>query len=257
MTRERIHHIVEKGAHGSKVNLIFDYVIMTLIVLNVISLMLETVAEIRIPYWHYLHLFDLISVVIFTIEYLLRIYISSITHPSSNKLKSALLFMFSPFGLIDLLAILPFYLPLFIKSDYRFLRVLRLFKFARYNNSFNMIYSIIKEKKEELTISAFVTFLLLFVASFIMFHLEGPVQPEKFPNIFACFWWAISTLTTVGYGDVFPVTAGGKMLSGFIAALGIILIALPTGIISAGFIEKIGKRKHIVKHCPHCGKEIE
>jgi voltage-gated potassium channel len=257
MTRERIHHIVEKGAHGSKVNLIFDYVIMTLIVLNVISLMLETVAEIRTTYWHYLHLFDIISVVIFSIEYFLRIYISSITHPSSNKFKSALLFIFSPFGLIDLLAIIPFYLPVFIKSDYRFLRVLRLFKFARYNNSFNLIFSIVKEKKNELATSAILTFLLLFVASFIMFHLEGNAQPDKFPDIFACFWWAICTLTTVGYGDVYPITPLGKILSGFIAALGIILIALPTGIIGAGFIEKINKKKKDHKHCPHCGTEIE
>jgi voltage-gated potassium channel len=99
--------------------------------------------------------------------------------------------------------------------------------------------------------------MVLLIASFLMFHIEGDIQPDKFPNLLSCFWWAIATLTTVGYGDVVPITAGGKFLSGVIAVLGIGLVALPTGLIGAGFLEKIGKRKKEKNTCPHCGGEIE
>jgi len=200
---------------------------------------------------------------IFSVEYVMRIYVSDLTFPSSNKLKSAFKFIFSAFGLIDLLAIIPFYLPFLIKIDLRFLRILRLmrfmriFKIHRYNNSLTLIYSVIKEKKSELAITRFVALLILLVASFLMYNVEGDVQPDKFPNMLSCLWWAIATLTTVGYGDVYPVTGLGKFLSAIIAVLGIGLVALPTGIISAGFVDKIGKKKREPKRCPHCGEENE
>jgi voltage-gated potassium channel len=172
--------------------------------------------------------------------------------------------MFSPFGLIDLLAILPFYVPFIIKTDLRFLRILRLirffriFKISRYNSTLKLIWDVVKEKKAELQMTFFIALLMLLVSAFLMYHVENPIQPEKFTNIFSSLWWAVSTLTTVGYGDIAPVTALGKIISGFVAILGIGLIALPTGIISAGFIQKIDKNKLEVKKniCPHCGKEI-
>jgi voltage-gated potassium channel len=137
------------------------------------------------------------------------------------------------------------------------MRFLRIFKINRYNNSLNLIYSVIKEKKSELAMTGFVALLTLFVASFLMFEVEGEAQPDKFPNLLSCFWWAIATLTTVGYGDVYPITALGKFLSGIIAVLGIGLVALPTGLISAGFVEKIVKDKKRPKKCPHCGKDLD
>jgi voltage-gated potassium channel len=263
MLKQKIFRLVEKGAHGSKVNLLFDYSIMTLIVLNVVALVLDTVPVIKESLGTFFRVFEVFSVAVFTIEYIMRIYVSDITYPSSNRFKSALKFTFSVFGLIDLLAILPFYLPFLIKIDLRFLRVLRLmrfmrvFKINRYNNSLTLIYSVIKEKKSELAITGFVALLILLIASFLMFDIEGNVQPDKFPNMLSCLWWAIATLTTVGYGDVYPVTGMGKFLSAVIAVLGIGLVALPTGIISAGFIDKIGKSKKEHKTCPHCGKEID
>jgi len=261
--KQKIYRFIEKGSHGSRLNLIFDYFIMTLIMLNVVSIILETIPEIRNYLGDSLRIFDIFSVVIFTIEYLLRIYVADLTHPSSNIIKSRLKFIFSTFGLIDLFAILPFYLPFLIKIDLRFLRILRImrflriFKINRYNNSLNLIYSVIKEKKSELAMTGFVALLTLFVASFLMFEVEGTVQPDKFPNLLSCFWWAIATLTTVGYGDVYPITALGKFLSGIIAVLGIGLVALPTGLISAGFVEKIMKDKRKPKKCPHCGKDLD
>ncbi|HAF31108.1 MAG TPA: potassium channel protein [Bacteroidales bacterium] len=263
--KNKIFRLVEKGSHGSKVNRLFDIAIMTLIMLNVIAIILETIPEINQEFGKALTIFEIVSVIIFSAEYLMRIFVSDLTHPSNSRIKSILKFIFSGYGIIDLLAILPFYTPFLIKIDLRFLRILRLTRFLRvlkinrYNNSLNLIWSVIKEKKTELAITGFITFLILLIASFVMFYVESEKQPDAFPNILASFWWAVATLTTVGYGDIYPITGLGRLISGLIAILGIGLVALPTGIVSAGFIEKIGKNKNKeeLKNCPHCGKEIQ
>jgi voltage-gated potassium channel len=265
MMKTRIFELVQKGSHGQKSNLIFDYSILTLIILSVISIVLESIPEIYKEIGEQLRVFNIFTIIIFTIEYLLRLYVSDLTHPTNSKIKSALKFIFSGYGLIDLLAILPFYIPMLIKVDLRFLRILRLtrilriLKVNRYNNSLILIGTVIKEKRSELTVSGFVTLLLLILASFIMYYVEGSAQPEAFPNILSALWWAVATLTTVGYGDIYPVTGLGKIISGFIALLGIGLVALPTGLISAGFISKLENKKSDSeeKRCPHCGELIE
>jgi voltage-gated potassium channel len=215
-----------------------------------------------------LRIFEAFSIIIFSIEYLLRIYISELTHPARTKLGSALRFMFSFFGLVDLIAILPFYIPYIIKADLRFVRIFRLFRFfrifklSRYNRTLQMIWDVIREKKSEFIMTFFISLLLLLVSAFLMYYVENPVQPDKFRNIFSSLWWAVSTLTPLGYGDVAPVTTPGKVISAIVAIIGIGLIALPTGIISAGFIDKISSRnkedrKEGTKVCPHCGKRLE
>jgi voltage-gated potassium channel len=262
--KQKIYNLVEKGAHGSKINLVFDYFILCLIVLNVTAVALDTLTGINVALIQFLRIFEIFSIIIFTIEFLMRLYVSDITHPAKNKFYSALKFIFSPFGLIDLLAILPFYIPFIIKVDLRFLRILRLirffriFKISRYNSTLKLIWDVIKEKKAELQMTFFIALLMLLVSAFLMYHIENPVQPEKFTNVFSSLWWAVSTLTTVGYGDIAPVTTLGKIISSFVSILGIGIIALPTGIISAGFIQKIDKDKLMGKRniCPHCGKEI-
>ena len=262
--KEKIYRLVEKGSHGNKINLIFDYVIMSLILLSIISIILESIKEIGPDFRLLLDWFDIFSVSIFSIEYLMRLYVSDLSHPTKNKFKSVLKFIFSINGLIDLFAILPFYLPLLIKIDLRFLRTLRLIRFLRilkinrYTKSLNLIWSVLKEKKSELAVTGFVTLLLLIFASFIMYNVEGDKQPDSFPNILAAFWWAVATLTTVGYGDVYPITGLGKFISGLIALLGIGLVALPTGIIGSGFIDRLkSDKKDEEKTCPHCGKKIK
>lgn len=263
MIKHKTYKLIEKGDHGSRINLLFDYAIMILIVLNVIAIIFETIPEISNPLQGFLRIFEIVSVLIFSVEYILRIYVSDLTHPSNSRIKSAFKFILSTYGIIDLFAIIPFYLPFLIKVDLRFLRILRLMRFMRilkinrYNNSINLIWAVFKEKKSELAITGFITLLILLIASFLMYYIEGPAQPDKFPNIIASFWWAIATLTTVGYGDVYPITAFGKFVSGLIAVLGIGLVALPTGLVSAGFMEKIGKSDNKPKKCPHCGKDIE
>lgn len=262
--KQRIYKLISKGSHGNKWNRVVDYIIMTLIILSVFSIIMESMDELNQQFGLYLYLFDVFSVIIFTIEYVLRIYISEFTHPSSGRLKSAIKFITSPAGLIDLLAILPFYLPMLIKMDVRFIRMLRLTRFLRilklnrYNKSLHMILEVFKEKRSELAVTGFVLFLILLMASFIMYYVEGDAQPEAFPDILSAFWWAIATLTTVGYGDIYPITSLGRLISGIIALLGIGLVALPTGLISAGFINKIEKNKLANgTKCPHCGKKID
>jgi voltage-gated potassium channel len=263
MMKQKIYNLVEKGAHGSKINLIFDYFILTLIVLNVTAVAIDTLTGLNAGFLQLLRIFEIFSIIIFTIEFLMRLYVSDITHPASNKFYSVLKFIFSPFGLIDLLAILPFYIPFIIKTDLRFLRILRLirffriFKISRYNSTLKLIWDVIKEKKAELQMTFFIAFLILLVSAFLMYHVEGPVQPDKFTNIFSSLWWAIATLTTVGYGDIAPITTLGKIISGIVAILGIGLIALPTGIISSGFVSKLNNSKKSKIICPHCKKESE
>lgn len=250
-----IHGLVEKGENGKRINKNFDKFILWLITLSVVSVILESVDDVEREIGAILYWFNLLAVVIFSLEYILRIYISDITHPSKSRTKSILKFIFSFYGIVDLLAIMPFFLPMIIPIDLRFLRVvrltwvLRILKVNRYNNSLNLIWSVLKEKKEELAVTGFLTFLILLVSSFLMYYIEGDVQPENFPNIAASFWWAVATLTTVGYGDVYPITAAGKVISGIIAILGIGIVALPTGIIGAGFMNKIEEKRNGKEKC--------
>lgn len=265
--KARIYNILEK--EGSHANLVFEYFIVTLIILNVVSIGLDTIRELDPRMVAALNIFEAFSIVVFSIEYLLRLYISDLTYPASTKSGSALRFIFSFFGLIDLAAIIPFYIPFLIAADMRFLRILRLirffriFKLSRYNNTLQLIWDVIREKKSEFIMTFFISTLMLLVAAFLMYYVESPVQPGKFRNIFSSLWWAVATLTPLGYGDVAPVTTPGKIISAIVAIIGIGLIALPTGIISAGFIEKISKKEKDNEKkddddiiCPHCGNKI-
>lgn len=262
MFKRICYQIVEKGAHGKRRYLAFDNLIILLIVLSVISITLESIPDINPIFRKFLQYFDAFTIMVFTLEYFMRIYVSDLTHPSKNRFRSAVRFMFSFQGLIDLIAILPFYIPMIVRIDLRYVRIVRLARFLRilkvnrYNNSINLIHEVIREKRSELATTVFLAFHVIVVASFLMHHFEGVVQPDKFSNVLDSFWWAIATLTTIGYGDVYPVTAIGKIMSGVIAIVGIGLVALPTGIISAGFINKVEKKKNANTVCPHCKKEI-
>jgi len=239
---------------------------MVLITLNVLAVVLESFQNLSSQYQVAFRSFEIVSVIIFTGEYLLRIMTADLKYPRKRKIFSVLVFIFSGLGLIDLLAILPFYLPFATRIDLRVLRILRLtrviriMKIGRYSRSLSLIARVFKRKRSDLLVTIFVTSLLILLASSLMYYIESDTQPEEFPNIVASFWWAIATLTTVGYGDVYPVTVLGKILSGIIAMLGIGLVALPTGIISSGFMEEIQGSScydgdpH--KFCPYCGKEL-
>ncbi|MFT6960140.1 MAG: voltage-gated potassium channel [Polaribacter sp.] len=248
-------------------NKYFIKFIYALIVLNVLTLILESYKELNDNYGIFFYAFEIFSVAIFTLEYLIRIWVSDKTKEDK---KERINFAFSTLGIIDLIAIIPFYLPFIFPFDLRVVRILRLFrllrifKLGRYSKSLKTIQYIFKETKAELSITVFVTFVLMILSSTLMYYIEHDAQPEKFASIGDAVWWAVATLTTVGYGDVYPVTALGKILSGIIALIGIGFVALPTGIISSAFIEKIqaekkskkGKKAKNKDCCPTCGKNI-
>lgn len=266
--REFIFSVIEESPSYHRWGRAFDISMMVLIALNILEIVLESFRELRQAYAPWFTAFEGFSVAVFTIEYLLRLLTADLRYPGKSKGRALLSFVCSPLALIDLLAVLPFYLPLLLPLDMRFvravrlLRLARLFKLNRYSRSMRLIGEVIREKKSDLYTTVFVTFVLLIVASTLMYHLEGHVQPDAFPNILASFWWAVATLTTVGYGDVYPVTGLGKLISGVIALMGIGLVALPTGILSAAFIEKMGKPKPAAQMpaagatCPCCGQKV-
>lgn len=272
--KKRIFFLIdEKGRKKSHWNRFFHLTIMALILLSVTSIILESFAPMRERYGIFFQLFEWLTVAVFSAEYLLRVWTADLKFPEDSVWRARLRFILSPMGLIDLIAILPFYLPFFFQFDLRFIRILRItrllriFKLGRYTSALSLFTSVFFEKRNELGITLFVMFLLLLMSSTIMYYLESDVQPDQFPDIISTFWWSVATLTTVGYGDVYPITGWGKLVSGIIAILGIGLVALPTGILSAGFIEKIESNNKLkaageqaptksFKYCPHCGEEL-
>jgi len=245
--RKRIYEIIEKAEDGDTESAVFDWSLIILILLNILAVIFSSFGNINNRYNNFFTIFEFASVLFFTIEYLLRIWTAPCKFPPSAKWPY-LRFIFSFMGIVDLLAILPFYLP-FVIIDLRILRIIRLFKLLRviklirYNKSFNLIGRVFKNEKDKLFMTIFAVVILLLLASSVMYAFENAVQPDAFPNIPATLWWAVVTLTTVGYGDVYPITAMGKLLSGIISILGIILIAFPSGIISSGFIIEYEKIK--------------
>ena len=166
-------------------------------------------------------------------------------------------------ALVDLLAVLPFYLPLLLPFDLRVLRILRLFrifrlaKIGRYSESMKVLTKVMQNKREELLISLSTTAIMLVLISSLMYYVERDIQPEAFSSIPATMWWGIATMTTVGYGDVYPLTAVGRILGATVCLLGIGVFALPAGIIASGLSDAMrrrGKTRHV---CPHCGKDFE
>ena len=259
--KKRVHLLLDPRQRGTIWQKMINSFIISLILLNTLAVILETVDYIYQPNRIFFEKFDLFSIIIFTIEYLLRIWSYDQNPVYGKGIKGRLAYVFSPASIIDLLAILPFYLPLFISFDLRFIRILRLFrltrffKLGRYINASKTIKKVFDAKKEELVISLLITFFLIIIASSLMYFTEHTAQPGKFSSIPETMLWSVATLTTVGYGDVFPITVLGKTLSACISILGISLFALPAGILASGFSDEFKKLK-IKSYCPHCGKEI-
>ena len=208
-------------------------------------MILESHKSVRDSYGNYFSVFEIISIVIFSAEYIYRI-----VHASIKKgRKGVFNYIFSFFGIIDLISILPFYLNQFIQLDGRFLRILRLFrltrifKFGRDSTSLKVFTRALFSVKSELTFTLFLSILTILFSASAIYYLETEAQPDKFPSITESIWWATVSLATVGYGDVYPVTAGGKIFASIISLLGIAIVAIPTGVISAAFVEEIYKER--------------
>ena len=202
---------------------------------------------------------------VFTVEYILRVWSCTVNPRFKDPVRGRLQFLVTPLALVDLMAVLPFYLP-FLFPDLRFMRAMRLFrlfrvlKLARYSESLQTFVDVLRLKKEELLLMLFAIMILLVVSSSLMYEAENAAQPEAFAIIPAAMWWGIVTLATVGYGDVYPVTPWGRFIGSIVVILGIGLFALPTGVLASGFAEVLAKRKEEQKmqkfRCPHCGRYI-
>jgi len=221
--------------------LIFDKFVYLLIIANVLAMILESHVSIRNIYGDYFHIFEAISIYIFSFEYLYRIRLAYL----DKRLKGVWKYVFSTFGLIDLISILPFYLNQFVKVDGRFLRILRLFrltrifKLGRGSSSLKLFVKALKGVRNELKFTLFLSVLAILFSASAIYYLENEAQPDKFSSITESIWWATVSLATVGYGDVYPITAGGKIFASIISLIGIGIVAIPTGIISASFVEEI------------------
>lgn len=215
--------------------------LVLLIISNVISVILSTVPDLRTRFGDFFSSFELFSVVVFSVEYILRIWSCTSDEQYSRPVVGRIKYAVQPLVLVDLLAILPFYLPFVTRLDLRFLRILRIFrvlrvlKLERYFVALSKVARVIKRKASEIISTFIVMFILIVLAASLMYYIE----PQTYDSIPHAMWWGIVTLTTVGYGDVYPQTALGQLIGSILALLGIGLFGLPAGILAAGFIEEI------------------
>ena len=223
--KEKLRVIVEES--DTKLGKLFDLVVQLLVVISLLSFSLETLPNLSKNQLFILKLIEIVIITIFSIEYLLRIFVTN------KKFK----YIFSFYGLIDLLTILPFYLSLTIDlRSLRALRLLRLFrilKLVRFNKAINRFQEALKIAREEIIIFIFATCIVLYLSSVGIFFFENAIQPDKFSSVFHSLWWAIVTLTTVGYGDIYPLTLGGRIFTFFILILGLGVVGIPAGLIAS------------------------
>lgn len=240
--KKRIFDIIQIGKKDDFISRAFDIFIVAVILINIAVLFLETFDEMSV-YNRLLNVVEAATVVIFCAEYLLRIWTSEYLYPDCSKGKAVLKFLVSFDGIVDLCTILPFFfLSGFIA--FRMLRVVRIFHLFRINayyDSFNVITSVLYEKRNQIISSVFIVLVLMLASSLCMYSAEHEAQPEVFRNAFSGIWWSISTILTVGYGDIYPITVFGRFMAIVISMLGVGVVAIPTGIISAGFVEQYTK----------------
>ena len=255
----KIFNTISKAEEDDKHSNYFDNFIIVLILLNVLAVLLETVESLDQQYGQFFHRFEIFSVVIFTIEYLLRLWTCTYDERYLHPVRGRLKYMISWEAIVDLMAILPFYLPFILAFDsrsiraLRLFRLLRLFKLGRYSNAVMLLGKVIQYRKEQLIITFSGVMILLIISSTFMYYIEKEAQPVDFSSIPSTMWWGVATLTTVGYGDVTPITPLGKFFGAFIAILGIGAFAVPAGILATGFESALGKKGKKKLTCPKCG----
>ncbi len=248
--KRRTFEIIQVGKDHDIPSIIFDFFIVFVIVLNLFVTLFVTF-DTSMPYLPVLQKIDRVTMIIFGIEYILRVWTAEYLYPNKSSFKAKLAFIMSFYGVIDMLTFLPYFLPIFFPMGivtFRMLRVARIFRLFRINtyyDAFNVITDVLNDKKDQIFSSVCLILILMTASSLCMYSLEHPVQPDTFQNAFSGIWWAVSTLLTVGYGDIYPITALGRIVAIFIAFLGVGMVAIPTGIISAGFVEYYTKMKAI------------
>ena len=257
--RKRLFEIVEVGYSLDFVSRMYDLLNVLAIVLNLVASILYTFDEIRDRYATIILAVEGITVAFFLIDYLLRVFTATFLYPDEKESKAILKYMFSFMGIVDLLSFLPYCLPVFFPAGtiafrmIRIIRIFRLFRINAYHDSLSVITSVIVERGQQLVASVFIIVVLMLASSLCMYSLEHEAQPEVFSNAFSGIWWATSTLLTVGYGDIYPITTLGKLFGILISFLGVGMVAIPTGIISAGFVNQYSR----IKKSAEYGREAD
>lgn len=248
--RLRAYRLLEQPERGRMGGQVLEGALIVLIAANVLSVTLETVPEFHAIHAVSFHAFELFSVAIFTVEYLARIWVAAEAAPDEPAWKARLRYMRSPMALVDLAAILPFYLHAIMPLDLRILRVLRLLrilKLTRYSAAMGILQEVFREEMRTFLAGIFVLFILLMLAASGAWLAEHRAQPDAFGSIPAAMWWAMATLTTVGYGDVTPITIGGKIFGGVVTVIGVGMAALPAGILASGFNDHLKRRRLLMR----------
>lgn len=244
--RTKVFQMVEVGFDESGITRAYDYLNLFTILLNVTATVLFTFDYFENNYGNILHWVEAVTVAFFALDYVLRIWTAPLLHPQDRSATGVRKYIFSFWGLIDLISFLPYYIPFFPDGGatfrlFRVVRIFRLFRVNKYSDSLGAITSVLKSKKQQLLSSVFIILVLMLASSLCLYSVEHDAQPEVFRNALSGIWWASSALLTVGYGDMYPITIAGKIMAMIITFLGVGLVAIPTGIISAGFVEQFQK----------------
>ena len=252
--RKRLFEIIEIGLPGDVASQVYDAFNILSIVINLVVSVMYTFDDLHAKFGPWLVTVEAITVAFFALDYCLRLWTAKFLRPSLSEPKAVLRYVFSFSGLVDLLSFLPYYLPVFFPSGavafrmFRVARVFRLFRVNAYYDSLGVITEVISSKRQQLFSSVFILLVLMLASSLCMYSLEHEAQPQVFTNAFSGIWWSVSTLLTIGYGDIYPVTTMGKIFSIFITFLCVGMVAIPTGIISAGFVDQYTRIKRISEY---------
>lgn len=255
--RRRLYELIEIGCNYDAVCWGYDVLNTFTIILNLTVSILYTYDNWALKYGGLLLAIERLTVAFFAVDFLMRVITAKCLYPNESELGAVRKYLLSFSGIVDMLSFIPYYLPVFFPSGavaFRMLRIIRIFRLFRINayyDSLNVITEVIVSKKQQLMSSVFIILVLMISSSLCMYSLENKAQPEVFTNAFSGIWWAASTLLTVGYGDIYPVTTMGKIFGIFIAFLGVGMVAIPTGIISAGFVDQYSRIKRMSEY----GKE--
>ena len=252
--RRRTFEIIEAGKTGDWVSKGYDLINAMSLVINLIVTFLYTFDRMELHYGELLLVAEAVTVAFFAVDYGLRVWTAPIQWKNLPVGRATLRYLFSFSGLVDLLSFLPYYLPIFFPAGaavfrlFRVVRIFRLFQINAYYSSMNVITEVLRSKRQQLVSSVFIILVLMLASSMCMYSLENEAQPEVFSNAFSGIWWAVSTLLTIGYGDIYPITIPGKIVSIVITFLGVGMVAIPTGIISAGFVDQYSRLKRIADY---------
>lgn len=260
--RHYIYDLLHTVVIDTTAELYVKIFLAVIIALNVTAVIVESVPSIENEYRQYFYVFEIFTIVVFSLEYVLRVWSivesERFKHPIIGRLK----YVFSFYALIDLLSILPFYLPVLVGLDFRFLRGLRLLRLLRilklggYSDSLSLLSKVAKRKVYDIAVSLTLIFLLIILSACMLYFLEHESQPEKVSDIPTTIWWGVARLTSLKYIDIIPTTGLGKLVDAGLSFLGIIFFAIPSGIFAAGLIEELDHRKHKKQVCKNCGAEV-